>query len=341
MNVLDNLIYKHLKQNKKLPTLNQYNSVVDNPSICSIEEYKERITQIRQYRRKLKDLIEIPVIEQRTPQWFEARKTMLSASDTYRGIRCNKDIVRKKALGLLGISDETMILNNAIKWGVMFEPVANIIYSSMNNDINIYEFGLIKDTNLECFGASPDGISELGIMLEIKCPYSREIIHGKVKEEYYCQIQGQLAVCGLEECDFAEFKFVQIDRTEYDTMVLENVQDKFYGIIVEDIDQEAEYNKSSCGEDINNNPSPNPNPKYLYSSLREPADEFLPDNYNEIIYWKLEDVHIKRVKFDRKRWDNDFCPKIRHFWDEVLRVKDINEKLPMRYSTHYFIEDTD
>lgn len=37
----------------------------------------------------------------------------------------------------------------------------------------IYEFGLMKNPHHDFFGASPDGISELGVMLEIKCPYKR------------------------------------------------------------------------------------------------------------------------------------------------------------------------
>lgn len=347
---IDDLIYSYLKINGKLPALNGFDTVVsgffggDNSGNdvsgsggwgdrcdgvkdeVNPEQYKERLRTIKEYRKILKKLIEIPVIEQRTPEWFEARIKMLSASDTYKGVRMYKDLIRKKVRGMMGINDERMILNDAIKWGVMFEPVANTIYSEMNNGIRIHEFGLIKDPNLDCFGASPDGISELGIMLEIKCPYSRPIIHGRVKEDYYYQIQGQLAVCGLKECDFAEFKFCKISREEYDNMVLEDVKDCFYGIIVED---EPSDDKNSV------------NPKYIYSKLREPADEFIPDNTSNVIYWVLEDIHIKRVKFDQERWESEIVPKIKLFWNEVLRVKEISEKQPMRYSSHYFIEDDD
>ena len=44
-------------------------------------------------------------------------------------------------------------------------------------------------------------------MLEIKCPYSRKIKENYIKPDYMDQVQGQMAVCKLKECDFAEFEF--------------------------------------------------------------------------------------------------------------------------------------
>jgi hypothetical protein len=66
------------------------------------------------------------------------------------------------------------------------------------------------------FGASPDGITEDGIMLEIKCPYSRVPVAGEVPKAYRAQVQGQLEVCGLEECDFLECRFeMYFDEEEF------------------------------------------------------------------------------------------------------------------------------
>jgi hypothetical protein len=61
------------------------------------------------------------------------------------------------------------------------------------------------------FGASPDGITDLGVMVEIKCPFRRKIT-GEVPLQYYHQIQGQLDVCGLKECDFLECEFEVADE---------------------------------------------------------------------------------------------------------------------------------
>jgi hypothetical protein len=43
-------------------------------------------------------------------------------------------------------------------------------------------------------------------MVEIKCPWRRKI-NGEVPLQYYYQIQGQLAVCGMDECDYFECEF--------------------------------------------------------------------------------------------------------------------------------------
>ena len=64
---------------------------------------------------------------------------------------------------------------------------------------------------------SPDGIntnkkSDLyGRMLEVKNIVNREIT-GIPKHEYWVQMQFQMEVCELEECDFLETRFVEYDN---------------------------------------------------------------------------------------------------------------------------------
>ena len=55
------------------------------------------------------------------------------------------------------------------------------------------------------FGASPDGITRNGIMIEIKSPYSRKV-NGIVPSNYWVQMQLQLEVCNLEICHFVEIE---------------------------------------------------------------------------------------------------------------------------------------
>ena len=98
-----------------------------------------------------------------------------------------------------------------MQWGVKYEPVATMFYEHLNN-LKIVEFGLIPHPKLSVFGASPDGITDIdsppglvGRMLEIKCPPKREFTH-EVPKHYWMQMQGQLEVCDLEECDFLQVK---------------------------------------------------------------------------------------------------------------------------------------
>ena len=86
-----------------------------------------------------------------------------------------------------------------LRHGNKFEPVANGIYS-YRNQVVIYGFGMITNQKYPILGISPDGITHIG-MIEIKCPWSR-IIDGKIKTEYYHQMQEQMAVCEIDQCDF-------------------------------------------------------------------------------------------------------------------------------------------
>ncbi|PNH02802.1 hypothetical protein TSOC_011194 [Tetrabaena socialis] len=117
----------------------------------------------------------------------------------------------------------------------MYEDVAQQVYCKRNG-VRIHEFGLLKHPTVAHIGASPDGISELGVMLEIKCPYRRQIT-GEVPVQYYYQIQGQLEVCGLQECDYLELKLEESPRQDfYDT-----AEDTFpeRGVVAEFYDSEA------------------------------------------------------------------------------------------------------
>jgi hypothetical protein len=52
---------------------------------------------------------------------------------------------------------------------------------------DLFEFGCIPHKHVDWLAASPDGISSDGVMVEIKCPYSR-IPKGVPSMTYYTQI---------------------------------------------------------------------------------------------------------------------------------------------------------
>ena len=106
--------------------------------------------------------------------------------------------------------------------GQIYEDVAIGIYESRHNYIKVYEFGLIAHPTVSCLGASPDGITPEGTMIEIKCPPKR-VITGIVPHEYTCQMQIQLEVCNLQVCHFFECLIIEYkNKEEY----LEDVYDK-------------------------------------------------------------------------------------------------------------------
>lgn len=268
----------------------------------------------------LNELQTRPVIKQRTEEWFEVRKNMLTASDLYDAVFHPSSLIKKK---LKNVSFNSYAIP-ALKWGCMFEPMATRIYAHINNTI-VNEFGLLSNNNINNFGASPDGITNEGIMIEIKCPYSREIIDNFIPEKYNYQMQGQMAVCELDICDYIECKFITYNNIDEYIKNIEKIGDNYkHGII-------AEFKEDE------------PDKKWIYSS----ENQTYLENLNEMelkptpmkyIYWKLEHINVQRIKFDKKEW-NKTAKKIAEYWD--LYQNALNNKPIINRSVNLFIEDND
>jgi len=289
--------------------------VSSNLNFASASEYvSERVSTIRQYREALNVLLQLPLMKQRSEEWFEARKTRLTASDLYDAIKGGNvsiKLAKKKA----NIVVDTINYNAipALKWGTMFEPMATRCYSQKMNNIAIHDFGLVCDMENAHFGASPDGINELGIMMEIKCPYSRKIVDGVIPEKYKMQIQGQLAVCKLKECDYIECVFKSLDSVD-DYLALDVEK---HGVIAEFYNQKGEY--------VYYYSEPNQTPKEcvdeICDSLRIASickEQHL--KFSKYTYWRLDDMIIQRVVFNTNAWET-IIPKINTFWESVEEYK--------------------
>jgi putative phage-type endonuclease len=292
----------------------------------------ERMQQLRIYQEKLSELLKLPIIKQRTHEWYEARKTRLTASDLQDAIVDNNIKLAKKKAGI--IQDNTKYATIApLKWGTMFEPMASRCYSQERDNIIVYEFGLLVDPNSEHFGASPDGINDLGIMIEIKCPYSRKIIDNSVPHKYYMQMQGQLAVCGLKECDYIECDFATYDDIDKYVNDQNNTKNR-HGII-------AEYKNTKTEEY-----------EYLYSNADLKGSDALADinqqmaakeDKEDIIFmkltpWRLQNMNVQRVMFDENLW-KQVVPKIEAFWQKVEECKLLPVEQVVEKKKVTFIDD--
>lgn len=148
--------------------------------------------------------------EQRTPEWYAFRENLITASswgNVFGWIGSPKEVILQK----LGHEASQFKGNEFTRWGTKYEPVATMIYEKRTGK-KIIDFGCLRHPAEENFflGASPDGIAMDGVMLEIKCPPRREI--GPIPPNYYwAQMQGQLEVCDLEQCDFLECKLEEYD----------------------------------------------------------------------------------------------------------------------------------
>lgn len=284
--------------------------------VFATEDVKKRALEIQEYRKELKVLLQLPLMKQRTEEWYEARKTRLTASDLCDAIKGGNGsikLAKKKA----NIIVDTINYNGipALKWGTMFEPMATRCYSQKMNDIEIHDFGLVCDTENEHFGASPDGINELGIMLEIKCPYSRKIEDGVIPEKYKMQIQGQLAVCKLKECDYIECVFKSLDGVD-EYLALDGGGDVRHGIIAEYYNPKGEY--------VYYYSEPNQTPNECVDEIcnRDVSERIREEKlrFSKYTYWRLDEMIIQRVVFNADAWKT-IVPKINTFWESVEEYK--------------------
>jgi putative phage-type endonuclease len=305
---------------------------------------------------------------QRTKEWYEFRHNLITASNAYKAFENqttqNQLIYEKcqplnKNLYIDGESDneideikEIVMVNTntSLHWGQKYEPLS-VKYYEYFYETKIEDFGCIQHDKYSFIGASPDGINvdknsqRYGRMLEIKNIVNREI-DGIPKKEYWIQMQLQMEVCDLDECDFLETKF-----TEYPDYVsyLYDTLDEYYeddeGIEVKNL-YLSKDNKMK-GQIIYFHTKEG-KPFYLY----KPLDIIHPDDvtnwqehavehyqnepefkytYMKTIYWKLE--HVSCVLVCRNRqWFKDNIHDLESLWKtiETERVSGYEHRAPNR-----------
>jgi hypothetical protein len=190
-------------------------------------------------------------------------------------------------------------------------------------------------------GASPDGITPDGIMVEIKCPYTRKIT-GIPKPEYWCQVQGQLEVCDLDRCDFIEccLKEYECDLDYIEDNYENNYRLNSYGNEKGAI---AEFYRKSDKTFFN---------KYSYigiigESLEEWKKQIVKENTNNDVmfyrfcYWKLIEVSCIPI-YRNHEWFQKSKPVLEKFWKKVLKYRELGlTKLREDISNGKVLEEDD
>lgn len=325
------------------------------------QRFKDKILFFYMNKRVL-ELIQKPQPAQRTPEWFEARRSRITASNVATlllrdEITC-KHYVETYGLGECFFYDhkscnpysnkqqfiidkikQTFTGSPATYWGQRYEQIATQIYERKYNR-NIVEFGLLTHDTLQWLAASPDGISEDGIMLEIKCPYRRKIT-GIPPLYYYQQVQIQLEVADLEVCDFLEVEFVEIasmDEFLDDTLQDQEVEYKGLYLQIETVPDDFATRKYVYP------------PKELFNDViglntwanSNIEDTVIHNNYSiikkyensvvcktrsyqkiniRIVYWKSQVISVVPIQRDRE-WFKNIKTFLKEEWDDVLEQKD-------------------
>ena len=180
-----------------------------------------KVPDISKMHAKIEYLRNTPQPEQRTTAWYEYRYDLITASNAWKALdspsSVNSLIYEKcKPLDLRkhdGLNTET-----PFHWGQKYEPLSVMIYEDKYKT-TVEDFGCIQCQDNKFLGASPDGINVdntsavYGRMLEVKNIFNREI-NGIPKRDYWCQMQIQMGVCKLNECDFLETRFLEYEDEE-------------------------------------------------------------------------------------------------------------------------------
>jgi putative phage-type endonuclease len=253
-------------------------------------------------------------VEQRTPEWYQETRNMITASEVatvFKSGRTRGQLVMSKAsppaerfIASLAVPKAS---TGPMDWGVRYEPV---VKEFLENSLKakIHDLGRIRHRTNPKIAASPDGLiiaSEMapelaGRLVEIKCPSTRVIKDGEIPFEYWCQMQLQMEVCGVDACEFVEAKFVE---------ELPSVQAQGAGAEVQ--------NPLATGfislvnkDDVN---------KYIYHSnaAPAPAEEW---TLLETYPWYL--LKLRRVTVPRDvNWFAQSQPAFEQFWADVEGAK--------------------
>ena len=292
--------------------------------------------RLKRFRNKVKTLQKKPQPEQRTPEWYAARHTRVTASEAASclfkskrtceeyanafGIKTFKykdteglnhyetreDYIIKKCSAFYGenvFKDSIYTL-----WGKKYEEVANRLYCQLNNT-TVIEFGLLLHPRLKWLAASPDGITPDGIMLEIKCPKSRKINENEVPIHYWVQTQIQLETTDLDFCDFFECEIEEID-SEQEFIEKQIVGKTAKGILLQ----------------IANS---GPDPKFIYPPISIVETHQYIDWKNELIskdpsliptYYFISKYNNQRVARS-KTWFANVKDDIKNAWNTIMHLQ--------------------
>jgi putative phage-type endonuclease len=285
--------------------------------------------------------------EQRSPEWFAARNTRITASeaasclfkskkvceafvqefnltnfkykDTERlnPYETREDYIIKKCESFNGVN----VFKDSIftMWGKKYEEVANRLYCKLYNT-QVIEFGLMPHSRLKWLAASPDGITPDGIMLEIKCPKARKIDDNVPPFYYWIQTQIQMEVVDLDFCDFFECEIAELNEDEFIEQKLEGKQDK--GIVLQIIEPE------------NQNTEKKQDPKFLYPPIHlNTTEDYInwknenmqkfPNTYIPTYYFvtKYNNIRIKRSK----EWFNNVKEDLKKTWQLITNLQNNKE----------------
>ena len=226
--------------------------------------------------------------DQRTDGWHAKRGEMITASEVYGvfGSESARREVMMRKLEPRPPSDGPGI--PALLWGTRFEPIAKRIYEERTK-CTITDVSCVQHPVHTFLGASPDGLivpndatdmKRYGRLVEFKCPISRAM-KAEIPPGYVHQMQMQMECTGIDECEYVEFRFKQVNYSEW----------------TKTSDVKGAFTVYEDG-------------KVLY-------DQEVYEDNTQVIYWILSSIKEDFVPKDLE-WLPKHLEGLRQFWNEVL-----------------------
>jgi len=256
--------------------------------------------------------------KQRTPEWYEKRNNMMTASNLWQTLSSEAQrnrFIYDKCKPTDRIDHKWVSTEGSLHWGVKYEPLTCMVYERLTG-AKVGLFGCIQHKDYPFLGASPDGIvinpeSEFyGRAVEIKNIYNREM-DGVPSEAYWIQIQAQLACCDLDVCDFIETRFKEYaTEAEFEA---ETDPERLRGVILHMVPRDGLSNI----------------PLYQYMPLdvahadyKKWAESVIVDDYAvyKTIYWYMDDVQMTTV-VRNMAWFNAALPILQKTWETIQKER--------------------
>ena len=223
--------------------------------------------------------------DQRTDAWHAKRGEMVTASEVY-GVfgspSARRDVMMRK-LEPRPQGEGPPI--TALLWGTRFEPIAKQIYEQKTN-CTITDVSCVQHPIHKFLGASPDGLiacedmKRYGRLVEFKCPISRAP-KDEIPAGYIHQMQMQMECTGIDECEYVEFRFKQVNYNEW----IRSEDKKGFFIVYDD--GRVVYDKEATSDDC------------------------------QVVYWILGSIKEDFVPKD-PNWLPNHLEGLTQFWKEVL-----------------------
>jgi putative phage-type endonuclease len=285
--------------------------------------------------------------QQRTQEWYETRYGLLTASNVWKALGTEaqqNQLITEKCQPFEQFKEDcarhnNLSSDNPMAWGQKYEPITAMIYEKMNRT-QLGEYGCIVHPDWRFLGASPDGINVdtespvYGRMVEIKNIVNRDI-DGIPLDAYWVQMQIQMEVCDLDECDFVETRIKEYpSKTEF----LES-ENPWRGVVLSFVPRitiESTMNKQNIRPTtvksfyeyfLLDSPDSSKVDEWIQSKKSEHTDFVL----SNVAYWGLDQYSCVLVKRNRI-WFDSAIPTIERIWRiiETERVTGCEHRAPKK-----------